>query len=245
MTSDSSRCDYYIQKSENNRGRNFCSLPQYNNAYSCTQGGGSWQFSGNVLQYQPAFHSSNCLLIDVSSITDPNGASGPDCWTAALSRDNHLGNGIGAYANTYNWTIPDDANDFCVLRIRYNISTGDYDGWHTDYKSNAPNSPISTNPYKYFGDQNLSYAVNTAQYGRTFQDRSFTFAIRNRPGGVVDTKRIFNLNVRGKRGNIVQVYPAVEYDFVPNRLTVRKGDSIHFQWTGGIRSQLNIFQYGI
>jgi hypothetical protein len=41
------------------------------------------------------------------------------------------------------------------------------------------------------------------------------------------------LNVRGKRGNIVQTFPSVEYDFVPNELRVgTSNDLVHLQWTG-------------
>jgi len=191
----------------------------------------------------------------------------PDCIKSPESRDNHLGNGWGGFPNTYNWTIPDDVNENCALRIRYNISTGEFP-FDIDYKSNGRNK--NNQPCKAcainLGDQlgidewdaqdrgyiltgnpdilpmavngeilekfELKLAVNTDQYGRTFEDRSHTFEIKPRPSNVAADAKIYNLNVRGKRGNIVQTYPATEYDFVPNRLEVNKGDYVHIQWTG-------------
>ena len=58
---------------------------------------------------------------------------------------------------------------------------------------------------------------------------TFKFSTCECPVEVVHSK-IENLNVRGKRGNIVQVYPAVEYDFVPNKLEISKNDFIHIQY---------------
>jgi hypothetical protein len=97
-------------------------------------------------------------------------------------------------------------------------------------------SPIMQDPYIGIGDNPeatfLSLALNTNQYGRTFQDRSHVFEIAARPSSIPASAEIINVNVRGKRGNIVQTFPSVEYDFVPNDLCLNQGDYVHFQWTG-------------
>jgi len=170
----------------------------------------------------------------------------------------------------------------CTLRLRYNISTSDFPQWPEEameanhgwadkmvnFKNNTkkneddPATPLIQDPYIFTGvgdspakgKQFVSLAVNTNQYGRTFQDRSYKFAIKPRPStescdnpndntdcrnadspkilSPNNNQKIFNLNVRGKRGNIVQTYPSVEYDFVPNRLKLDQNNYIHFQWTG-------------
>lgn len=69
-------------------------------------------------------------------------------------------------------------------------------------------SPVQQNPYVDIGADitALRLAINTAQFGRTFQDRSHPFTLLPRPSSA-QSQTIYNLNVRGKRGNIVQVTP--------------------------------------
>lgn len=183
------------------------------------------------------------------------GLEAPTCWTMEASRDNHLGNTKTGYPNAYNWTLPSPPEGVdkmrCVLRMRYNASTDDFPK-NLDRTGNCnpndyecTNSPVIDRDNRekltyvnVFGmtdeREKLSLAINTNQYARTFQDRSYVFEIRRRPEALNEMckKKIININVRGKRGNIVQVYPSVEYDFVPQDVQMEAQDCVHMQWIG-------------
>jgi hypothetical protein len=281
FTNDASRCPYYQSESQNIKSRFACVLPP------------NFLTREKIRSDNPIIPNTQEECEAVVS-AEGNGTwtefppdsrlSAPECIETLWSRDNHLGNTIGGFPISYNWTIPDLTHDHCVLRIRYNISTAEYNGWDSAVNSSigrlrdirvldgatvaGEDPPLNpkviselTDVYERFGfssdearergyvfrqnpvvkvfpDVNdnsnnfgLQLAINTNQFGRTFQDRSHTFAIRARPEELQDVK-IHNLNVRGKRGNIVQVYPGVEYDFVPNRVEMAVNDYIHIQWTG-------------
>jgi len=230
LTHDTDWCGYYKSESQNKKDRYQCwDTAQEEVAPPITKGeceatpGWKWKKVGSW------------------------GIPAPACEQAPISRENHLGHGYGVHNNFFNWTLPTDSEEGCikgdkcdcVLRIRYNISTGDLgkngnrpDKKFIDLKSNAAKSPVYQDDIVKVEGLSFLLAVDTTQYGRTFQDRSHVFHIQNRPKDVPKDSRIFNLNVRGKRGNIVQTYPSTEYDFTPSYLNVKVNDYIHFHWTG-------------
>jgi len=85
-----------------------------------------------------------------------------------------------------------------------------------------------------FGDKQvkLQLAVNTAQYGRTFQDRTHAFTWHKKHPDVGENQRMKMLTVSGKRGNIVQTFPGHEYFFIPEVMHLRQGDYLHVEISG-------------
>jgi hypothetical protein len=278
--SDEDWCKYYEAESENVKPREYCQMTDAQRVASpdqvipydkvtCGQRGGTWT-TGTA-----------------------HGVAAPECMFHPHSRDNHLGNAVtpqGESGNDdskltetrdpqtafYLWTIPETIkeNTKCVIRLRYNMSSSDYnsmnwakekfdpakDGEFVDWAKNcetsgndnpaneddinlnAPNGfcfgkltadvvPLYNRPFVSIqeGDNpKMGMAYNTNQVGRTFEDRSYVFTVLKKPGNF----QVVNFGYRGCRGNIVQCYPAVEYDFVQNDLTIDENTRLHIQFVG-------------
>jgi len=190
----------------------------------------------------------------------------PLCKQAEWSQVNNLGNvensAEGGLPRYHDWTMPTIAElqtagchiyDIggantglpagtkkarIVVRLRYNMSTTDYDPYRIDSNCNQDNnariqSPVRQNPSVDVGFKmsGLRLALNTAQTGRVFEDRSHAMAVISRPATLA-SKKIYNVNVQGKRGNIVQTFPAVEYDFWPRTVKMKANECVSFAWTG-------------
>ena len=84
------------------------------------------------------------------------------------------------------------------------------------------------------GTTDLQLALNTAQLGRTFQDRSHVIILKPRSQLPLKYQHsnIYYIGGMGKRGNIVQTYPAMEYRFTPERMTITTNDVVCFVWSG-------------
>ncbi|XP_020608573.1 protein DD3-3-like [Orbicella faveolata] len=166
----------------------------------------------------------------------------PDVIYAPSTVVNHNGMNMEGKFSSYKWKVPcfpTNTTQRCVLRLRYNITTDD-----VPREFNASNNNEVTNDPKtkaVDGTTDLQLALNTAQLGRTFQDRSHVILLK--PRSTLPLKfqhsNIYYIGGMGKRGNIVQAYPAMEYRFTPERITVTTDDVVCFVWSGSNNNQNN------
>ena len=209
LTSDMTRCNMYrdnsrcfMEKHDCLGGTKFSTTRE-----DCELHGGLWHT-------YPKFPKTECNFT---------------CTNAPSSTINRLGIGQNSTTHTeFHWKIPSIPLQNCILRLRYNISTKETPWEFT----NANNSQLKNNPVMNTTEGvPVRMAVNTAQYGRIFEDRTYTFDVIERPIELIG-KTIHNVNVQGKRGNIAQVRNCIEYDFVPNNITITEDEYLHFQWVG-------------
>jgi len=268
MTNNLAMCDFFKAESQNVKARGYCTGSnnddQPNNEAGCTGSGGTWRtvpafgIAPPQCVAAPA-QRDNHLGNDqtgnevAANLTIPFDAAGvalddmSNCVmrlryniTTADTRACSLGKGT-----QYDTQAKCEALGG-VWSAFYIDSTFDQDVQGNANEDNtyppAQNPKVSMSGFLNGNggtDSLLELAVNTNQYGRTFQDRTHRFSIQSRPAAIPSNMNIYNLNVKGKRGNIVQTYPATEYDFHPVDLVVGQSDLVHVQWTGNDNTNNN------
>ncbi|MGA1306898.1 MAG: hypothetical protein ACO30M_03265, partial [Candidatus Kapaibacteriota bacterium] len=207
ITNQIELCNFYKEESQNVKNRTFCTgASKY--IFNLTE---CEQYGGRLIKKE-SFRELNFPVKE------------PECVPfKSTPHTNRLSESNEHNTQFYKWILPSFGKNMsnCILRVRYNISTNEVLNGNIVLKNNPQLNTTIGVPVR--------LAVDTSQYGRTFEDRSFTFDIIKREAV---KERIINVNVQGKRGNIAQIRNCVEYDFVPNNLTVSNDDLLHFQWVG-------------
>jgi len=260
MTNNLPLCEYYATESHNVKAKNYCTETQANNADDCAAAGGTWT------SVEP-FNLPKPLCISSPFQRDNHLGNGPGDGSNEVAINISIpaaaGDDGGDVADNcvfrlrYNITTGDTR--VCSDASLTTKAECEADGaiWSAAFLDSSYNKNERPESATQIPNQNqkvdmdgflqgtggtdsiLELAINTNQYGRTFQDRSHVFSIRAWPEEVPANADIYNLNVKGKRGNIVQTYPATEYDFHPTSLVVGENDYVHFQWTGNDNTNNN------
>ena len=131
----------------------------YNNRTACERDGHQWFQVVNYLEKAPNFNSESMCVrnsnakatylwavpYDAKNFQTPEclvQVPPPDCQESPKTRSNHHGNeATTSDFPRYLWTLPhfpSETAQRCVLRMRYNISSYDYDPMNTDWTSNEP-----------------------------------------------------------------------------------------------------------
>jgi hypothetical protein len=163
LTSQTSICSSVRAESFNVKPKNLCvefypnkvqkHWSRWNNKLDCERNNGTWAELYNYLEKAPQFNtlqtcesnvnykwavpfdSKNALVKECLVLL-----TAPDCKFADYSRENHLGNVKDVKPATFQWKLPyfpSKKLQSCVFRLRYNISTNDYNASNIDSRSNG------------------------------------------------------------------------------------------------------------
>jgi len=152
FTDDTSRCQYYQEESENVKGKWYCHvsdefLDENYNPNSRDADIPITEEGCNELEV------GEWKLSDPHSYPNGNAMEAPVCEEAPYQRDNHHGNGQTRYFVGYKWTVPEDlVHSRCAVRIRYNITSSDYDAWNIDYDAKLRNERLAETPNTHVGE---------------------------------------------------------------------------------------------
>ncbi|XP_036355112.1 protein DD3-3-like [Octopus sinensis] len=230
---------------------------RWNNAFECKCHKGTWVQFSSYLELAPELKTvEECVSArkstkinyiwgipyDTKNITKKECMVAPEkpfCSQAPVNRLNHLGNGIGGETNSFDWKLPyfpSGSEMRCVYRARYNIRRRLFHNRDKRLKTTKTlerrnRVPVQNKPGRETCWSRTPVGNQHCPVRQNLPGQSHVFPL-DAPSPGLDNETINNLNVRGKRGNIVQVFPAVEYDFVPNNLEMDSEDLVHIQWTG-------------
>lgn len=152
------RCDMYKEESQNVVHKGYCQYPENFLEHKEAQG----------VHVMMMNNKEDCEAHEVEhggELITPNwvekGAHKippPACIKAPWSRDNHHGNNLDGFPNTYNWTVPDTLlHKNCVLRLRYNITSGELPdgGWdpaiNASLNAEADDEPTGIDIHSQYG----------------------------------------------------------------------------------------------
>jgi len=155
-------CPYYEAESENVKGRAYCYVPDEILDYFYEDGNTTPRFGINatscegfkqrLLSGEEDVGNDNDFSSKISTDiinkiewteTDSFGLPAPDCRANTEHRDNHHGNIHDSHHfDTYTWKVPENiVSEQCVFRIRYNMTSSDYDWRNTDVENHIRDDP--------------------------------------------------------------------------------------------------------
>lgn len=165
LTDDTGRCNDYQRKSQNVRDYGMCC-----DAAHLDTTGNCVQLNGTASGVWGPNNAADCKVSRQAGVWVERGKWGtaaPTCKVSPYARDNQPADMSHPYgvrpapempSPKYTWTVPSDVLDklgaieaTCVLRVRYNLTSTDYDGYSTNRLFNGVDAKVSRGTSKQNG----------------------------------------------------------------------------------------------